>query len=163
MAATWIMEHSGDANINDPIEDPNANNGDGGDDGGYQPDESKINELAMISGFTNEYCKIALQQTNGDQARAADWLFSRENIDNEVAQIKNDMKAKKSEKNMFTDGDGKYDLMCIISHLGTATSHGHYVAHIKKNGNWYFFNDAKVAVSQDPPFNHGYLYIFKRK
>ncbi len=57
----------------------------------------------------------------------------------------------------------KYELFGIVSHLGKATSHGHYVAHLKKEGKWYLFNDNKVAESKNPPFAHGYLYFFRRE
>jgi len=40
---------------------------------------------------------------------------------------------------------------------------GHYVCHIKKDGNWVLFNDTKVAISQNPPKDMGYLYVFRRK
>ena len=61
------------------------------------------------------------------------------------------------------DGPGKYDLVGFISHVGSNTACGHYVCHIKKNGRWVIFNDEKVAVSQNPPKELGYLYLFKRQ
>lgn len=60
------------------------------------------------------------------------------------------------------DGPGKYELMGIISHMGANTACGHYVAHIKKDGQWAIYNDEKVAVSEAPPKGLGYLYLFKR-
>ena len=42
------------------------------------------------------------------------------------------------------DGEGKYSLIGIISHLGKNTDHGHYVCHLKKDGQWLLFNDEKV-------------------
>ena len=47
--------------------------------------------------------------------------------------------------------------------MGANTQCGHYVAHIKKaDGQWALFNDAKVALSEDPPKDMGYLYFYKR-
>jgi ubiquitin carboxyl-terminal hydrolase 5/13 len=43
-----------------------------------------------------------------------------------------------------SDGEGKYTLMAVISHLGKNTDHGHYVCHVKKDGQWVLFNDEKV-------------------
>jgi ubiquitin carboxyl-terminal hydrolase 5/13 len=60
------------------------------------------------------------------------------------------------------DGDGKYDLVGLISHIGKNTGSGHYVAHLKKNGRWIIFNDEKVALSENPPVRHAYMYLFKR-
>lgn len=56
-----------------------------------------------------------------------------------------------------------YQLHAFVSHMGSSTMSGHYVAHIKKDGKWVLFNDSKVAVSENPPTDMGYIYIFKRK
>ncbi len=50
---------------------------------------------------------------------------------------------------VLDDGDGKYTLRAIISHIGKNTDHGHYVCHILKNGEWYFYNDEKVRKAID--------------
>lgn len=60
------------------------------------------------------------------------------------------------------DGEGKYELVAIISHIGSQTACGHYVAHVKKGGQWYMFNDEKVAASARLPIEHGFLYLFRR-
>ena len=52
--------------------------------------------------------------------------------------------------------------MGIVSHSGTSTQCGHYVAHILKDGRWAIFNDNKVGASIDPPKEMGYLYFFER-
>ena len=59
-------------------------------------------------------------------------------------------------------GPARYELTGVISHMGRSTGSGHYVAHLRKGGAWYLFNDAKVAVSQDPPLDLGYLYMYTR-
>jgi uncharacterized UBP type Zn finger protein len=55
-----------------------------------------------------------------------------------------------------------YKLMAFVSHMGTSTHCGHYVAHVLKNGRWAIFNDSKVAASVDLPKDMGYLYFFQR-
>ena len=60
------------------------------------------------------------------------------------------------------DGEGKYTLVGLVSHIGKNTGSGHYVAHLKKDGKWVIFNDEKVALSQDPPIQHAYMYLFRR-
>jgi ubiquitin carboxyl-terminal hydrolase 5/13 len=46
------------------------------------------------------------------------------------------------------DGEGKYTLFAVISHIGKNTDHGHYVCHVRKNsGQWVLFNDEKVSSS----------------
>jgi ubiquitin carboxyl-terminal hydrolase 5/13 len=51
----------------------------------------------------------------------------------------------------------------VITHLGASTGSGHYVAHIKKNDQWIYYNDNKVAIAKDPPLGQGYLFFFQRK
>lgn len=46
--------------------------------------------------------------------------------------------------------------------MGTSTQVGHYVCHILKEDRWVIFNDGKVAISQNPPKDLGYLYLYKR-
>jgi len=156
MAAAWIMEHASDANINDPIESPDA----GGDEDSV--DAAALAQLTMITGQSAEVCTAALQENGGNAEAATNWLFSQADLASAVAEVQRKRAEARKEK-VYSDGEGKYELVSIVSHLGTATSHGHYVAHIKKDGEWIFFNDGKVAKSQEPPFEHGYLYIFKRK
>ena len=62
-----------------------------------------------------------------------------------------------------SDGPGQYELLGIISHMGSNTGCGHYVSHIKKEGRWCLYNDRKVAVSESPPLNLGYMYVYQRK
>lgn len=61
----------------------------------------------------------------------------------------------------FTSSSG-YRLIGLVSHIGTSTHCGHYVAHIYKEGRWVIFNDDKVGVSKSPPLDMGYLYFFER-
>ena len=63
----------------------------------------------------------------------------------------------------LVDGPGKYELAGIISHMGANTACGHYVCHIRgPDGRWALFNDEKVAASEQPPFDLGYLYLYRR-
>ena len=46
---------------------------------------------------------------------------------------------------------------------------GHYVCHIRKPVNegdaekkWIYFNDAKVAITNEPPIGKGYMYFFTK-
>jgi len=52
-----------------------------------------------------------------------------------------------------------------VTHLGSSTHAGHYVAHIRDveaPPSWKYFNDAKVAHTVDPPIGKGYMYFFDR-
>lgn len=46
--------------------------------------------------------------------------------------------------------------------MGTSIFVGHYVCHIKKDGEWIIYNDNKVSKSVDPPLDLGYIYLYKR-
>ena len=66
---------------------------------------------------------------------------------------------------------GEYELTGMISHIGANTGCGHYVAHLRKQlpeehgggKEWVLHNDEKVAISQGPPLEMGYLYLYQRK
>lgn len=46
--------------------------------------------------------------------------------------------------------------------MGTSTMVGHYVCHLLKEGRWVIFNDEKVCLSEHPPKDLAYLYLYKR-
>ena len=61
---------------------------------------------------------------------------------------------------MFSSSE--YKLVAFISHMGTSTMVGHYVCHILKDNRWVIFNDEKVKLSEHPPMDLAYLYLYKR-
>ena len=70
----------------------------------------------------------------------------------------------------FCDKPGRYALQSFITHLGASVHAGHYVCHIKKQESednnqpaWIYFNDAKVAKTNEPPVGKGYLYFFTKQ
>ena len=119
----------------------------------------------------------ALASTGNDVERAADWIFSHaDELDQLVAAAAASASsgtatasaaaptpsAVAAEPASLSDGPSRYRLAAFVSHMGTSTASGHYVAHIRKGGRWVFFNDAKVALSEDTPKEMGYLYVFAR-
>ena len=60
------------------------------------------------------------------------------------------------------NAQGLYSMVGIISHLGRSPDCGHYVCHVKKDGQWVLFNDEKVAQSKAPPLDQGFVYLFRR-
>ena len=122
---------------------------------GEQGANPELVQMLTSMGFTEKQAAAALQATNGDPERAADWLFSRADQLDEIENGDTTMKPK------FDDGEGEYELVGIVSHLGKSTGVGHYVAHIKEK-EWLLFNDQHVAKSHKPPINYGYLYLYRR-
>jgi len=150
MAAMWLFENP----ASDPPLAPAA-------------DDVPEDAIAMVMsmGFPAEQARHALKQTSNNVERAIDWIFSHPD---EVGPSESDQQQQQGNNEQstppgVTDGPGNYELLGFISHMGTSTLCGHYVCHIKKNGKWVIFNDEKVAESEEPPKDLGYLYFYKRK
>lgn len=104
-----------------------------------------------------------LQDNNPE--RAADWLFSHMDdpeSDHEMTHVE----AGESVNPYKDDKPGIYELYGFITHLGSSVKAGHYVCHLRQAGSsneWVYFNDAKVALTKDPPIGKGYMYVFRKK
>merc|ERR1712091_833623 len=110
-------------------------------------------------GFTEPQVRAAMKACQNNAERAADWLFSHaDELDTMIAS------AEADETDVIEDGEGLYRLIGFVSHIGKNTSCGHYVCHIWKEeaGGWVIFNDEKVAKSEAPPKDLGYLYLYQR-
>ncbi|XP_044473874.1 ubiquitin carboxyl-terminal hydrolase 14-like isoform X3 [Mangifera indica] len=152
-AMNWLLSHMDDPDIDLPISQQSQ---------GATIDQSKVDTLISF-GFQEEIAQKALKASGGDIEKATDWIFN-----NPDASASSDMDATSSGTAQtlvdagLTDGGGKYRLFGIVSHIGTSTQCGHYVAHILKDGRWVIFNDDKVGASVNPPKDMGYLYFFER-
>jgi len=56
----------------------------------------------------------------------------------------------------------EYRMVAFISHMGTSTKCGHYVCHILCDDQWVIFNDEKVALSERPPKDLAYIFLYQR-
>lgn len=155
----WVLGHMGDADFNDPPAAP----------AGASPPKNDLSEESLANlqamGFTSKQSRAALIANNNAIDRAADWLFSQADaLDNAVDSVlaEHSSNAGGGLGRKILDGIGKYVLMGFASHIGSSTNCGHYVAHIVKDGKFVLFNDAKVAASQNPPTDLGFLYVYKR-
>ncbi|KAH9612600.1 hypothetical protein KSS87_003752 [Heliosperma pusillum] len=153
-AMNWLLSHLDDPDINAPI-------------GKHQSpptsvDQSTVDTLVSF-GFQEELARKALVATGGDIEKATDWIFSNPNAsstsDMDTSSSSTAVAAADSE---LPDGSGRYKLLGFVSHMGTSTHCGHYVAHIYKDGRWVLYNDEKVGASLNPPKDMGYLYFFER-
>ena len=125
---------------------PTVSNGD-------VPEEAVMMLTSM--GFTEKQATIALKNTGNNIERAADYLFSHPDLDDEESTA--------NTSPQIDDGPGNYDLIGVISHIGKSTAVGHYVCHLKMGSDWIMFNDQHVAKSVHPPLNYGYIYLYKRR
>lgn len=153
-AMNWLLSHMDDPDIDAPISQGSKNDDD------IFVDASKMDTLLSF-GFQEEIARKALKASGGDIEKATDWIFSHP-----TASTSADMDSMSTSPPgvdaALADGGGRYRLIGIVSHIGTSTLCGHYVAHIYKEGRWVIFNDDKVGVSVDPPKDMGYLYFFER-
>ncbi|KAJ6950298.1 ubiquitin carboxyl-terminal hydrolase 14-like [Populus alba x Populus x berolinensis] len=153
-AMNWLLSHMDDPDIDAPVSQ--------GAHGNEVVDQLKVDTLLSF-GFQEEIARKALKASGGDIEKATDWIFN-----NPDASVSSDMDTSTSsskhtpDDTELPDGGGKYKLFGIVSHMGTSTHCGHYVAHILKDGRWAIFNDSKVAVSVNLPKDMGYLYFFER-
>ncbi|CAG4971126.1 unnamed protein product [Colias eurytheme] len=152
-ASNWLMEHMTDWDFANKFEPPGSR---ASDDASVDVDPASVEQITSM-GFTNTQAAKALRATGGDVARALDWIFSRaDQLDEQPGAVDNERSLG------CRDGQEKYKLVAFISHMGTSTMVGHYVCHILHEGRWVIFNDNKVALSENPPKDLGYLYLYER-
>jgi ubiquitin carboxyl-terminal hydrolase 5/13 len=162
-AMNWVFEHNMDPDFNDPLPEGAA----AAPSSSSDVDEGVVRSLVENLGcFNVDQVRAAVKHCDGAADRAADWLFSHmDNLDGAIAALENSSAPSggtSAPTVPLEDGEGKYTLVGLVSHIGKNTGSGHYVAHLKKDGKWVIFNDEKVALSQDPPIEHAYLYLFVR-
>ena len=176
-AAEWVFAHMEDPDFNDPPTIPAARaanreltrqpaSATGAGPRGDRRDAER-DGLHRASGKGRRS-----PPPDGNIERAADWLFSRaDDLDAAVAEVNaaagqsggaTSAPGDAESAGECEDGPGKYELFGIVSHMGGNTACGHYVAHVKIEGQWHIFNDRKVAISQKPPLELGYLYFYRR-
>ncbi|XP_066935600.1 ubiquitin carboxyl-terminal hydrolase 5-like [Clytia hemisphaerica] len=159
-AMNWVFEHSQDVDFASPLQ-----LGGGGKEKKktetFTPNIESVSML-MAMGFTDQQAHKALKKTNNNLEAAAEWMFSNPDELNTSMEVDEPAAESSLTENTMHDGNGKYKLMGFASHMGTSTSCGHYVCHIYKEGRWVIYNDRKVAESETPPRDLGYIYFYKR-
>lgn len=153
-ATNWVMEHIADSDFADPFVPPGIDTKPGKT--AFKPNEEAL-QMVMTMGFTREQATKALKATDNNLERAADWIFSHQ------AELDApEMEEGPAQDGSFRDGNERYKLVGFISHMGTSTMVGHYVCHLLRDNRWIIFNDEKVALSENPPKELGYLYLYQR-
>ncbi|VDO87440.1 unnamed protein product [Heligmosomoides polygyrus] len=151
-AAEWVMLRLDDPSLNDPPAPPAS----GGRTAPAGP--------ARMEGFTAHQARYALSRNPDANAFHWDHFFDSQVPPECGAAIpgENTTPLESATAREYSDGSGKYRLVAFISHMGSSPHSGHYVAHVKKDDRWILFNDEKVAISQNPPRQLAYLYLFQR-
>lgn len=129
----------------------------------FTPNEEGLATIISM-GFTMSQARKALKETSNNTERAIDYIFSHQDeLDMEdIQESSSGTSTDAFQAKNCRDGDSKYRLKAFISHMGSSSQVGHYVCHILKDGQWVIFNDNKVALSQAPPKDLGYLYLYER-
>ncbi|XWS51994.1 hypothetical protein CRYUN_Cryun11dG0029500 [Craigia yunnanensis] len=154
-AMNWLLSHMDDPDIDAPI-----SHGALGAEASI--DQSSVDTLISF-GFQEEIARMALKASGGDIEKATDWIFNNPNASASSGNTTTSSNSMPTPVDAgLPDGGGRYRLFGIVSHIGTSTQCGHYVAHILKDGRWVIFNDSKVGASINPPKDMGYLYFFER-
>lgn len=137
-----------------------------------EPDSEAVEQL-LCMGIDVVQAIEALKRCNNDAQRAIELIFDPEAFNAIQAQLPaNRDEARLTiatrpdplKMKLFTPDDKPklYQLKAFISHMGSSTVCGHYVCHIRKDERWFIYNDNKVAVSENPPKEFGYLYFYER-
>ncbi|CAG5125346.1 unnamed protein product [Candidula unifasciata] len=156
-ATNWLMEHIDDSDFAAPFKPPQTREAQS-PKAAFEPNQAGL-ALLMSIGFTSDQALKALKATDNNAERAVDWILSHADEIQEPMETETEAAASASR---FRDGSEKYKLVAFISHMGTSTSVGHYVCHVLKDGHWVIYNDEKVALSEHPPKDLAYLYLYQR-
>ena len=167
LAVSWYFENMGDESINLPLRVKKQGAG-GAQKGGNDVPQDAIDMMAAM-GFPEKKIIKALKNCDLNVERATDWLFSHMDDPDSDGDGDSVMQAEDQGDVYSCDKPGVYRLSSFVTHLGASVHAGHYVAHVYKQideGNpekkWVYFNDAKVAHTDDPPIGKGYMYFFSK-
>jgi ubiquitin carboxyl-terminal hydrolase 5/13 len=110
--------------------------------------------IAMICsmGFGAEQARLALRKANGNVEAALELVLSGAPLEPEAREEVTAAGRQSSE----------YELTGFLSHIGANLSSGHYVAHIKKEDDWFIANDDKLAKSKALPKHLAYVLVYKQ-
>lgn len=96
--------------------------------------------------------------------RAVEWLFSHPDDTGEEAPTT--QKQQQPHMGGSSALPAHFRLKGFISHKGPSVHSGHYVAHIRIDGEWVLFNDEKVVKADEESVRAlkklAYLYVFER-
>ncbi|KAJ4982310.1 hypothetical protein NE237_033147 [Protea cynaroides] len=155
-AMNWLLSHMNDPDIDDPVSQEAT-----AEVLLSFVDQSKVDTLVSF-GFEEEIAQKALKASGGDIEKATDWIFNHPQVSASPDMDATSSSVQSATDEGLPDGGGRYKLIGLVSHIGTSTQCGHYVAHVYKDRRWVIFNDNKVGASVNPPKDMGYLYFFER-
>ncbi|CAF0728465.1 unnamed protein product [Didymodactylos carnosus] len=164
-AMNWVFEHQSDPDFDLPYQAPTKKSRKEATQAPVASEEDI--QIIMAMGFSRAHALRALRTTNNNIETAVDWALTNPeesaSLQTLIDTLPHPVQDSKSLHSKFRDGNGKYRLVAFISHIGSHPNSGHYVCHILKEGRWVIFNDETVALSEHPPKDLAYLYLYKRE
>lgn len=153
IAMAWYCDHSKDPEIKGPLPKVKVQKN---KKSNSNVDEASLSNL-MGMGFTKEKATIALKKNKNNFDAALDFLI------NHSEDIIDDTEEEEEDNSKLNEGnESLYNIYAYLTHLGKNTDHGHYVCHIRQEGNkWTYFNDLRVNMWENPPIHKGYIYFYK--
>lgn len=167
VAMEWIFAHMEDTDFNDDVSALLATKNSVASAEASGPSPELIGQLSAL-GFSDEQCRKALIIHDNNVEAAAGFMFGQDNLDAALdermaAASGSGSGASSTVLPDYSDiGEGKYEMVSMISHIGRNTEHGHYVCHCKKGDRWVLFDDDRVAHSKNPPLDKGFVYLFRK-
>lgn len=125
---------------------------------------SEENIAQMIDfGYSRAQAVFGLSNTENNVERAIDYLCNHPMVAEEekhpVAGNPQD-----TQPGIYRlHGNNKCNIIHkigFITHLGSSANAGHWVAHVRKDGKWVYFNDLKVGTVENPAISMGSIYFF---
>ena len=121
-------------------------------------------QVLQDMGFSHAQSRKALR-LHGDVEAAVAWLF-----DNPDDPGDDDTAEPTPTQRLGTRSPTTYQLMSFVTHRGPSVHSGHYVAHVRDDTGWVFYNDDKVvhapmhgtSSSVSALSDMAYLYFFRR-
>ena len=154
IAMGWYCEHSEDPDIKQPLPKIKVQKG---------KSKSNVDPVALQNligmGFTEQKATIALKKNHNNVDNALNFLFDHPE---DLVDDTMDIDEEEEEKELNKGNGSLYNIYGYITHLGKNADHGHYVCHIRKEGDtWTYFNDLRVNSWDNPPVHKGYIYVYK--
>jgi ubiquitin carboxyl-terminal hydrolase 5/13 len=175
-ATEWLLAHMDDADFSADYK-PAPAAASASASAAPAPVSEESLALLIDMGFARDLSQRALRACGNDLERSTEWLFSHDSTMEDAAPASEAPRGPVLDSlEVPASSDARYEISAIISHMGSSTGTGHYVAHVRKDPQgrplgaapdagsleWTLFNDAKVARSKNPPLEAGYVYVYRR-
>ena len=166
-AMEWFFSNMENPILQTPLPTEAPAKGNGGAKAAVSYDAEALMMITSM-GLSEKQAKRGLRKCDFNTERAIDFIFNHmddpdsEDGAGEAMDVDQVSQVASAFENS-NPGAGNYKLQSFITHLGASIHAGHYVAHNRaENDKWIYFNDDKVASSNEPPVGKGYMFFFRK-